>query len=84
MLPLPCLPKQVDGVITTAMNRSQRIFFLLLSGATLLGSSGCLRIKSDPIRIEPIRIDVFINVERDLDELFLELDRQSQTMEVDQ
>ena len=54
---------------------------LILAGT--LWQSGCLRIKSDPIRIEPIRIDVFITVERDLDDLFLELDRESTTMEVE-
>lgn len=65
------------------MNCSRLIALLALGGTILLGG-GCIRIKSDPIRIEPIRIDVYINVERDLDELFFELDRQSETMEVNQ
>ena len=50
---------------------------LLLGLAQMALLSGCLRVKSDPIRIEPIHVHVHVSVEQALDDLFLELDRAS-------
>jgi hypothetical protein len=54
-----------------------RIVQLFCCVAFLLATSaGCLRIKSDPVKVEPIRItiDVNLKVQRDLEEFFGELD----------
>ncbi|MCC5788896.1 MAG: hypothetical protein JJT75_04630 [Opitutales bacterium] len=44
--------------------------------------SGCLRIKSDPIRIDPIHVHVHVTVEQALDDLFLDIDRASRARSV--
>ncbi|MCD8483231.1 MAG: hypothetical protein LR015_11540 [Verrucomicrobia bacterium] len=59
---------------------------LPLAGASLLtiGSfTGCIHVKTDPIRIEPIYINITINhkIQRELDDIFAALDRQSAATE---
>jgi hypothetical protein len=50
--------------------------------ASLFGASGCLRIKSDPVRVEPIHVTVDINirVEKELDNFFDDLDSADPTI----
>lgn len=57
-----------------------RIFVLVLAAGLL---SGCLRVRVDPIQIEPIYIEVTINhrIQRDLDDFFADLDRESAAMD---
>lgn len=57
-----------------------RIFVLVLAVGLL---SGCLRVRVDPIQIEPIYIEVTINhrIQRDLDDFFADLDRESAAMD---
>jgi len=52
-----------------------------LAGAVLLPVAGCIHVKTDPIRIEPIYIEITINhrVQKELDNLFADLDRASAT-----
>jgi len=43
--------------------------------------SGCIRLKTEPIRVEPIYIEITINhrVQEVLDDIFSDLDQASQT-----
>lgn len=45
--------------------------------------AGCVRVRVDPIQVEPIYIEVTINhrIQRDLDDFFADLDRESESME---
>ena len=47
----------------------------------LTGILGCVRVKTDPIRIEPIYIEITINhkVQQELDDLFADIDQASET-----
>jgi hypothetical protein len=51
--------------------------------ALVLGSAlvGCLHVKTDPIRIEPIYIEITVNhrVQQELDDIFAEIDQASTT-----
>lgn len=62
------------------MLKSGRVLFALI-GMGLL-STACVRIQTEPIRIEPIYIEVTINhrVQQELDSLFAEIDKASETM----
>lgn len=44
---------------------------------------GCIHIKTDPIKIEPISIEITVNhrIQRELDEFFADIDRASETVE---
>jgi len=44
---------------------------------------GCIRVKTDPIRVEPIHItmDVNVRISRELENFFGDLDAMSETME---
>ena len=46
------------------------------------GATGCLRIKSDPVEIKPIHITVDVNlrVEKELDNIFDQIDAQDPSM----
>jgi len=49
---------------------------------TLLGlCPACVQVKTEPIRIEPIYIEITINhrVQKELDDLFADIDKASQT-----
>ena len=53
-----------------------------LSLVTLLGlSPACVQVKTDPIKIEPIYIEITINhrVQKELDDLFADIDKASET-----
>lgn len=57
---------------------------LLMSSVGILAlSGGCVRVQTDPIRIEPIYIEITVNhrVQQELDNLFAELDQASETAE---
>lgn len=58
------------------------VFVLLGSSLLLLSLTGCLRIKTDPIRIDPIHVHVHVTVEQALDDLFLDIDRASRARSV--
>jgi hypothetical protein len=47
-----------------------------------LATTGCVRMKSDPIRVEPIEITMNVNlrIAQELNEFFDELDAQSEVM----
>lgn len=49
----------------------------------IVGLSGCVQVKTDPIRIEPIYIEITINhrIQRELEDIFADIDRESATME---
>lgn len=53
----------------------------LVGLAAVVALSGCVRVKTDPIKIEPIYIEITINhrVQKELDDLFADLDKASQT-----
>ena len=58
--------------------------FLLLTVVVAVGLlAGCMRVWVDPIQIEPIYIEVTVNhrIQRDLDDFFADLDRQSEVLE---
>mgnify|MGYP005849761453 CR=1 FL=1 len=56
---------------------------VLISFLLLLLSSGCVRVRTEPIRIEPIYIEITINhrVQEELDSLFAGIDQASETMD---
>ena len=59
-----------------------RLIALSLCGSlALLG--GCVHVKTEPIRIEPIYIEITINhrVQKELEDLFADIDRASATMD---
>jgi len=58
-------------------------FLVLLTWLLLL--TGCVNVKTDPIRVEPIEITMNVNlrIARELDEFFGDLDQQSQLMETE-
>lgn len=49
----------------------------------LMFASGCVRLQVEPIRIEPIYIEMTINhrIQRDLDAFFADLDRASASLD---
>lgn len=54
--------------------------FLFFTG--LLASSGCVHVRTDPIQVEPIHItvDVYVKVDRALEDFFGDIDESSETM----
>ena len=50
---------------------------------SLLAGSGCLHVRTDPIEVKPIHItvDVNVKVEKELNDFFGDLDRQSSTID---
>lgn len=48
-----------------------------------LAASGCVHVKTDPIQVEPIQItvDVYVTVDRALEDFFRDLDETSDTIE---
>ena len=54
---------------------------MVLVGSLGFISAACVRVKTEPIRIEPIYIEVTINhrVQEELDDLFAEIDQASET-----
>lgn len=57
------------------------LMLLLVMSPALL--TGCLHVKTDPIRVEPIEITMNVNVRiaRELDDFFGDLDAESAVME---
>jgi hypothetical protein len=55
--------------------------FTAIGMGVLLALAGCVRVQTDPIRIEPIYIEVTVNhrVQKELDDIFAEIDQASQT-----
>ncbi|MDX2188078.1 MAG: hypothetical protein SFV32_14180 [Opitutaceae bacterium] len=45
-------------------------------------ATGCLHVKTDPIEVKPIKvsIDVYVRVEKALDDLFEDIDSKSTTI----
>jgi hypothetical protein len=60
----------------------RRLMLLVCCGMALL-LAGCVHVKTDPIRIEPIYIEITINhrVQQELEDVFAEIDRASATMD---
>jgi len=52
-----------------------------LFSLALLLSTGCVRVQTEPIRIEPIYIEITINhrIQKELDDIFAEIDQASAT-----
>ncbi len=69
------------------MNRlPQMLSWLALPGLVMAGilpQAGCIRVSTDPIRVEPIYIEVTINhrIQRELEDIFGDIDRASETMD---
>lgn len=60
-----------------------RVLFVLLALPMLvLGTSGCIRVKSDPVEVKPIHITLDINVKvaKELKGFFDDLDKADPTM----
>lgn len=57
-----------------------------LSILLIIPLSGCLNVKTDPIRVEPIQItmDVNLRVTRELNDFFGDLDAQSEVLQYDE
>jgi len=53
------------------------------SWLALAGLTGCVHVKTEPIRVEPIEITMNVNlrVARELDDFFADLDAESEVME---
>lgn len=54
---------------------------LLLPLAVLPVLTGCVQVKTEPIRIEPIYIEITVNhrIQKELDSFFADIDRASET-----
>lgn len=50
---------------------------------SIVALSGCIHVKMDPVQVEPIeiKVDVFITVDRALEDFFRDLDETSGTIE---
>lgn len=63
--------------------RTPHRLLLAAAGSPLLlpGLTGCLHVKTDPIKIEPIYIEITVNhrVQQELDDIFAEIDQASTT-----
>lgn len=55
---------------------------LLVFGLSFL-CLGCLHVKTDPIKIEPIYVEITVNhrIQKELDDFFAEIDQASKTTE---
>lgn len=62
-------------------NRLPRPVVAIMLGGLLAALSGCIQVSTKPIRIEPIYIEITINhkIQRELDDIFADLDAASQT-----
>ena len=71
--------------IVVGMKSSALSCVTVSCGVLLLALSltGCLRVKTDPIRIDPIHVHVHLTVEQALDDLFLDIDRASRARSVE-
>jgi hypothetical protein len=54
---------------------------LMILAGLLAVFTGCVRVKTDPIRIEPIYIEITVNhrIQKELDTFFAEIDKASET-----
>jgi hypothetical protein len=61
----------------------KRPLLLTCAAFSLLGGFGCLHVRTDPIEVKPIHItvDVNVKVEKELNDFFGDLDRQSSTID---
>lgn len=61
------------------MGGSGRLSLLLLGVVAV--AAGCVRVKTEPIRIEPIYIEITVNhrIQEELDSFFAEIDKASET-----
>lgn len=57
---------------------------LLLGATAAVLLTGCVNVKTEPIRVEPIEITMNVNlrIARELDDFFSDLDAESKVMEV--
>lgn len=56
-----------------------RLLPVLTTSAVLLGTSGCIHVKIDPIEVRAV-VDVNVKVDRALDDFFRDLDQKSTTI----
>ena len=67
------------------MKMSPGLFFLKYFGIIALVPaaffSGCIQVKTEPIKIEPIYIEITVNhkVQKELDDVFADIDAASET-----
>jgi hypothetical protein len=56
-------------------------WFPLLLALVVFSSSACVQVKTEPIKIEPIYIEITVNhrVQKALDDVFADIDRASET-----
>lgn len=61
------------------MSRVSLVTFVFISAVLI--SIGCVRVQTEPIRIEPIYIEITVNhrVQEELDSVFAEIDQASET-----
>lgn len=83
----PAIDLQDEGDITGTIMKDltcrSRLHWLNLLLPLLLMASfiSCVRVKTEPIRIEPIYIEITINhrVQKELDDFFADIDKASET-----
>ena len=64
--------------------RCRRFFCLFFLAAASGGFfAGCIRVKTDPIKIDPIYIEITVNhrIQEELDDIFADIDQASETIE---
>ena len=66
------------------MKMSPFVAFVKYSGTISLAAfilAGCVQVKTEPIKIEPIYIEITVNhkVQKELDDVFADIDAASQT-----
>lgn len=61
---------------------SNRLLIALL-GLSMVLASGCVRVKVDPIKVEPIYIEITVNhkIQKELDDIFADIDKVSETID---
>lgn len=70
------------GTFVCAGNPSGSLMRIFCA-VSALAISGCVHVKTDPIHVEPIQItvDVYVKVDRALEDFFQDLDETSETIE---
>lgn len=55
--------------------------FSVPAGILLLALAGCVQVKTEPIKVEPIYIEITVNhrIQQELDSYFREIDQMSET-----
>ena len=82
---------RLGGPHSSRAHRSTRVVpqaaaSVILMAVGALGSSGCISVRTEPIKVEPIHVtvDVNVRVQREVDELFRPIDEANPLLNVEE